>query len=275
MKQRILSHITLIIFLLSIGMQIKAATTTPQPTADQPLAEIPTVSDKAKQIDDLKERLATKVAELKQSQRQAIYGTIKSVSISTFTVETATKNLKIELTDDIKIFQKLNGVRTALTTDDLAKGDIVTVFGEYDATLELLKAKIVFIQSADPIRVAGKITEVNKTDYTITIITVDSKTYTIDFETITKTSVWNGKELEKGGFSKLIVGDTIHVTGTAVAKQENRVSAARITNIGADVTGTVTTPSPTIAPTEKTASPTATIKPTAKTTPTVRPTTIP
>lgn len=232
MKQRILSHIALIIFLLSIGMQIKAvATETPTPTA----------SDKAKQIDDLKERLATKVAQLKQSQRQAIYGTIKSVSVSTFTVETPTKDLKIELTDDIKIFQKIKGTRTELKIENLEKGDIVTVFGEYDATLELLKAKVVFIQSADPVRIAGKITEVNKTDYTITIITADATTYTIDFETITKTSVWNGKELEKGGFSKLIVGNTIHVTGSAAAKKENRVSAARITNLS-----------------EKTASPSAT-----------------
>jgi hypothetical protein len=243
-----MTHIALVLFLLGLGVQIAAA---PTQTPTESQTPTPTASDKTKQIDDLKERLATKVAELKQSQRQAIYGTIKSVSISTFTVETSQKDLKIELTDDIKIFQKIKGTRTALTTDDLAKGDIVTVFGEYDATLELLKAKVVFIQAIDPVRVAGKITETDKTEYTITIDFPNSKTYTIDFETTTKTSVWNGKELEKGGFSKLTVGDIIHVTGTAVAKQENRVSAARITNIS-----------------ENTASPTATIKPTAKITPT-------
>ncbi len=236
MKQRIVSHIALIIFLLTIGFQISAQT--------------PTVSDKAKQIDDLKERLATKVAELKQSQRQAIYGTIKSVSVSTFTVETATKDLKIELTDDIKIFQKIKGIRTELKIENLAKEDIVAVFGEYDATLELLKAKVVFIQAAHPVRIAGIITEVNKTDYTITIQTTDAKTYTIDFETTTKTSVWNGKELAKGGFSKLLVGNTIHVTRSTVPKKENRVSATRITNIS-----------------EKVATATATITPTASLTP--------
>lgn len=246
MKQRIISHIALIIFLLSIGIQIKAATTPTNTTSPTP-----TVSDKAKQIDDLKDRLATKVAELNQSQRQAIYGTIKSVSVSTFIVETATKDLKIELTDDIKIFQKIKGTRTALTTDDLAKGDIVTVFGDYDATLELLQAKMIFIQSTDPVRVSGTITEVNKTDYTITINTLDSKTYTIDFETTTKTSLWNGTALEKGGFSKLNVGNIIHVTGTAVAKQENRVSATRILNISPEATSPSASPSATIKPTVK------------------------
>jgi len=250
MKQRIIIHIVLIIFLLSIGMQLKAQATE---------SATPTASDKAKQIDDLKERLATKVAELKQSQRQAIYGTIKSVSVSTFTVETTIKDLKIELTDDIKIFQKIKGVRTELKIENLEKGDIVTVFGEYDATLELLKAKVVIIQSTDPLRIAGKITEVNKVDYAITINSADAKTYIIDFETSTKTSIWNGKELEKGGFSKLLVGDTIHVTGTAVAKKENRVSAVRITNLGGG-----TSPSPTLTPT-----------PITKITPTASPTTKP
>ena len=253
MKQRIFHHTALIIFLLTLGANISAA---PTGTPSESQSPSPTVSDKAKQIDDLKERLATKVAELKQSKRQAIYGTIKSVSVSTFTVETATKDLKIERTDDIKIFQKIKGVRTELKIENLEKGDIVAVFGEYDATLELLKAKIVIIQSSDPLRIAGKITEMSKSDYTITIQTTDSKTYTIDFETITKTSVWNGKELQKGGFSKLIPGDIIHVTGTAVPKKENRVSATRITNLGGG-----TLPSPTPA---TTASPSATIKPTAK-----------
>ena len=246
MKQRIATHILLFLLLLGMGFQIKAVSPEASPTA---------INDKSKQIDDLKERLATKVAELKQLQRQAFYGTIKSVSVSTFTVETGTKDLKIELTDDIKIFQKIKGTRTELKIENLEKGDIVTVFGEYDATLELLKAKVVFIQSTDPIRIAGNITEVNKTDYTVTILTADAKTYTIDFETTTKTSLWNGKELEKVGFSKLVVGDTIHVTGTAVAKQENRISAARITNLGSDTPKT--TPSekpdttPTSEPTEK------------------------
>lgn len=222
------------------------------------LSATPTASDKAKQIEDLKDRLATKVAELRQSQRMAAYGTIKSVSISTFTVETKTKDLKIELTDDIKIFQVLKGKRTELKTDNLEKGDVVTVFGEYDSTLELLKAKVVFIQGTSPLRIAGTIKEVNKTDYAITIETADKQTYTIDFETTTKTSVWNGSAQEKGGFSKFTIGDVIHVTGSAVAKKENRISAGRILTVFGQVKGATTSVTPTAG--TKTATPTATRK---------------
>lgn len=271
MKKRILSHIALVLFLANIGVRISAApTSTPEitPTPSANTTPNPTESDKTKRIDELKERLATKVAELKQSQRMAVYGTIQSVSVSTFTVETSTKNLKIELTDDIKIFQKIKGTRTELKIENLEKNDIVTVFGEYDQTLELLKAKVVFIQSASPVRVAGTITGVSKTDYTITIQTTDGKTYIIDNETTTKTSIWNGKELEKGGFSKLTVGDTIHIIGTIVPKKENRISAIRITNIGNMKNENV---NETITPKETQATTSATTTPTTKASPTAKP----
>ncbi|MFZ2024919.1 MAG: hypothetical protein WAV51_01370 [Microgenomates group bacterium] len=216
--------------------------------------------EKSQQIEDLKDRLATKVAELRQSKRMAAYGTIKSVSISTFVVETKTKDLKIELTDDLKIFQMLKGKRTELKTDNLEKGDIVTVFGEYDTTLELLQAKMVFIQSAQPLQIAGKVTTTDKEDYTITIETADNKTYTVDFETTTKTNLWNGTTLEKGGFSSFGAGDIIFVTGTAVAKKENRISATRITDIPSQVRGATTT--------SNAATQSATPKATSKVTPT-------
>lgn len=269
MNKQIASHIALIITLLAMGSRIAAA---PTPTPSDKTSPTPTVSDKSKQIEDLKDRLATKVAELRQSSRRVIYGTIKSVSVSTFSVETKTKDLKIELTDEMKIFQKIKGVRTALTSDDLAKGDIVSVFGDYDETLDLLKGKVVVIQSTDPVRISGIIKETNKSDYTITIETSDKKSYVIDFETTTKTTVWNGKELEKGGFSKLTVGDTIHVTGSTVPKKENRVSATRIVNLGTDVKGAITITTPLTSPsisaspsgTKATNAPTpkATLKPT-------------
>src|SRR5688572_27783920 len=98
------SIVVLSVLFLMIATRVAAATPTATPSAGTP-----TPTNK---IDDLKERLATKVAELRQTQRKAIYGTIKAVSVSTFTVETATNDLKIELTDDIKVFQMIKGKRT-------------------------------------------------------------------------------------------------------------------------------------------------------------------
>ena len=244
MKRLYFLIITLLFTVLTVPVYAQTATGTAT-----------TTDDKTQQIEELKDRLATKVAELRQSKRMAAYGTIKSVSISTFVVETKTKDLKIELTDDLKVFQVLKGKRTELKAENLEKGDIVTVFGEYDTTLELLQAKVVFIQGTEQTQLSGTVIETNKTDYTITMETNDKKIYTIDFETTTKTNLWNGQAVEKGGFSTFVAGDIIFVTGTNVPKKENRISATRITVIPSQVRGIATSITPT-----KTASPSAAAK---------------
>lgn len=195
-------------------------------------AQTTTHSATDKKIDDLKERLATKVAELSQTQRRAIFGTVKATSLSTTTIETTTKDVKIELTDDIQIFQIIKGKRTQLSTEDLAKGDSVSVFGEYDATLDLLKANVIFIQDDFPQRVAGTVTEVDAKAFTLTVQPIEGLKFIIDIEKSTKTSLWDGSAIAKSGFSKIAVGDTVHVIGFAVAKTENRIDADRILDLG-------------------------------------------
>ncbi|OGG35771.1 hypothetical protein A2363_03540 [Candidatus Gottesmanbacteria bacterium RIFOXYB1_FULL_47_11] len=214
-------------------------------------------------LDELKDRLASAATQLKQSQKRAIWGTVKTTSVSTITVETKTSDVKIELTDTIKVAQIIKGERTDLTTDDLAKGDTVAVFGDYDAALELLKAKVIFIQGAIPLRISGTITQSDKKNFTVTVATPEGQSYIVDIESTTKNTLWNKEDgTAKGAFSKLLVGDTVHVLGTQ-SKDKSRISAARVLDIG-NTSGATPTPTPT--PT-KTASPSATVKTTPKPTP--------
>lgn len=241
-------------FLLPLGVVTAATSATPSATAT-PI--------KNKQVEDLKERIATKVAQLSQTERRAIYGTVLTTSISTLTVETATKTMKIELTDDIKVFQMIKGKRTSLTVEDVSKNDVVSIFGTWDSAVEVLKAKVIFIHGSNEAvqRVIGTVTEAKKADYTILLNTKDGTSYTVDFETITKTNVWSKeKGLEKAGFSRLTAGDTLLVVGTEVPKKNNRISALRILDIG-NLTGvtpaevkeaTVSAAKPTAVPTKKT-----------------------
>ncbi len=258
MKQKILLILLTVSTVLPfLGIRLTSVQAQGSTTATPSASEVTPASDKSKQIEELKERIATKVAELSQMQRRAVFGTVKSVSIATATIETKTKDIKIELTDDIKVIQVLKGKRTTLTTDNLAKGDIVTVFGNYDVTLDILRAKVIFIQAPLPQHVSGLVTALDKSAYTVTIKNAEGLTYTIDIETATKTNLWDGQSMGKGGFSKIQVGDTIHVTGTA-EKQENRISADRILDLLP--LGSATRPTPTVVP--------ATPSPTPKASPT-------
>lgn len=217
----------------------------PSATAAQ---EASGTATKNRQIEDLKDRLATKVAELRQIQKRAVSGTVKSTSLTTLSVEAKTNEIKIELTDDIAVYQRLAGKRTKLTIDDVEKEDFVVVFGDYDTTLDLLKAKVIFIQAAPAERIHGVVTDIDRKNNTITIKTQEERNVIVDIERTTITNLWSKEDgTSRAGFSKIAVGDSIHVLGKPVPKKENRVSATRILDLG-NLTGSPTeapTPSPT------------------------------
>lgn len=239
-----------------------AATATPSAT--------PT-STKTRQIEDLKERLATRVAELRQTQKRAMVGIIKTVSVSTVTIETKTKDIKIELSDDIKVYQNLKGTRTKLTINDLEKDDPVIVFGDYDSTLDILTAKVIFISAAKQVRIAGTVSAIDKNDFTLSVNTHEGPTYTVDIERTTKTNAWTkGTGLEKSGFSKINVGDIVHIVGSPVANRDNRISAGRILSLAIMNDSATTTPTATTTPAatpKAAASPTGTVTGTPRSTP--------
>ncbi len=256
--------ILLTILLATLSTQVAAASTTPTTTPTK--VATPSAQTSTIKLDKLKERLATKVAELRTSEKRAIFGTVKSKSITTIVVETKTKDIKIELSDDVNVVQYLKGKRTTLALDDIEKGDNVTVYGDYDTTLELLKATFVLIQSIQPMRVSGTVEATNRGDFSLTLKGLDGQTYIIDIESTTKVTRWdNINKFTKSGFSKMNTSDAIHVIGTPVPKKENRISAIRILNLGNPIGEPAATPTPTPTPEEfLTPTPTKKTSPTPK-----------
>lgn len=204
-------------------------------------------------IENLKARLATKVAQLRSVVKRAISGPLKTISLTSATIETKTKDIKIELTDDVSVAQIIKGKRTTLTAENLDEGDNVTVFGAYDETLELLKAQYIFIENGPPPdRVAGVVADVDEEDFVLTINTPEGRSVQVDVEKATTTNKWTKEDgIEKSGFSKIEVGDTVHVRGTTNVKDANRMSASRILSLG-NITGAaatqVMTPTPSPTP---------------------------
>ena len=256
--------VSLLLTLTVLGMMPMAMVTaqTATPTATRKPTAAATESA---QMEDLKARLATKVAELRTVVKRAMYGTVKSVSVTSATIETKTKDIKIELTDDVTVTQIIAGKRTNLTVEDLEPKDNVTVFGTYDETLDLLKAQYIFIESAtQPTHISGIVADVDAEEFVLTINTAENKSLTVDIERTTKTMIWTKEAgIAKGGFSRIAVGDTVHVTATPVAKKENNYSGIRILDLG-NLSGAAPTPTTTIAPQ---ASASATPKATPRVTP--------
>jgi hypothetical protein len=257
--------------LLLLGTSIASPVYAVTPTASA------TATPKADaDLEALKERLATKVAELRDVVRRAVTGTIKTISVSSATMETKTKDMKVELADDVIVSQILGSKRTELTIDDVAKDDPVTIFGTYDATLDVLKAKVIFIESTKVIEhISGVITNLDRDEFTSTVNTKENRSVMVDIETATKTTLWTQADgIAKAGFSKVNVGDTVHIVGSPVPKKENQLSAIRILDLG-NMTGAA---SPTAVPTavaSDAATPKATAKPTPNATTKPTPTNVP
>lgn len=249
-----MKKIFLIALLLLLPSVALGATPSASPT--------PAKNDNQVKIDTLKERLATKVAELRKSSPKAVYGSVTQVSVSTLTVDTAQKAMKIELNDDIVVYQILKGKRTKLAVDDVAKNDVVTIFGDYDETLDILIAKYIFIEATTtPKRIHGFVSSVDKKTNTFVLKGIDNANYTIDVESTTKTQEWSKEAgLVKSGFSKLAVGNFVSVWGTEDSKIPDQYEAIRILIVKTGLPET--TPTSQVTPkTTITVTPKATTKP--------------
>ncbi len=260
--------VSILALILLQGSPVFAATNaTPSATPKTPQATA------SAQLEELKVRLATKVAELRSVVKRAMYGTVKTVSLTSATVETKTKDIKIELTDDVSVSQIISGKRTSLDLEKLEAKDTVTVFGTYDEALDLLKAQYIFIESTTlTTRLSGVVADVDEAEFSLTVNTSEGRSVTVDIEKTTKATSWTATGgIVKGGFSKIAVGDTVHIVGTLVPKSENRISASRILDLG-NITGAAVTATPTTSA-DQDATPSATPKATSK--PTAKPTATP
>lgn len=233
----------------------KNATPTPTPLKD--------VISKLKQIEIMKEKIATKVSEIRQGNKSGKEGTVTKIDGKTITVNTIKGEVSIPYSDDTSFFLLDKNSKKDISAQKVKAGDKVSLFGYTEENKNEFSVKYVFVQNPKTV-VYGKITDVDKDDYMLTIHDND-KDWNFDIETTTKTSQYDPvkKSLTKAGFSKFTVGQqVIVIAGSKPATESSTViyGAERIYIIGgggstsptpgtkenksAGSTGTSVTPSP-------------------------------
>lgn len=191
----------------------------------------PTISSEEKEIHALKEKIATKVAQLRKQNNKAISGKIQEIKDNTFKIITQQdEEFEIKIDSALtKFFDITTGVKKEIKLAAVEKGDYIVVTG-------MINGKIVdanFIYLDQPYLLGwGKVAEINKASYYLLVTTPEKENYTLDIETYTKEQILNIKtlEVEKAGFSKIKEGDTIHfvVKGDFKEAEPNRYSAQKI-----------------------------------------------
>lgn len=189
------------------------------------------VKDETKEIKDLKDKIATKVAELQKENQKAITGSVlsnKDGEVMLKANDDAEYEVKIDDTLT-KIYQIVGAQKKEVKFSDVKKDSYIIVTGPLiDKTVT---ANFIYLDDRFIVR-AGKITEVDSEDYFIKVTTTEKDDYILDIETTTISQMLNIKTLtpEKIGFSKIKEGDTVHfvVRKTGQEEEPNRYSASKI-----------------------------------------------
>lgn len=201
----------------------KAASRAISPTLSPTLG----VVEKLKKIEQLKEKIATKVAELRESEKGAFSGTVKKINSNQMTISTRTGDRTVTFSEDTIIYSYAKNTRAETNIKEVKEGQTIALFGYFDEKREVLSVKYIYIFNP-AVHIIGKIADIDKTNYSITVKEAKGTTL-VDIETSTKTYIL-GKEnnLLKGGFSKFNIGDVVHIQGNTNSKKENAVTADRV-----------------------------------------------
>lgn len=184
----------------------------------------------------LREKIATKVEEMRKKDQRAYAGKIQKIEDTSITIASTQGNDEKALL--IKIDETLTNIyRIAGTTSkeikksDLKKDDYVIVTGQQ--LNEGIEADSIHIDEEFIVR-TGSIIEVSKEGFFLKVVTNDKEEYTLDIQSSTRQFMYNmkTKENERTGFSKLKEGDAIHFvvskTNPGDSTEKNRYDAVRI-----------------------------------------------
>lgn len=239
--------ITTLLLTFSLTTNAYAAVSpTPAPSNSQTLNN---------QINQLKDKIASRVSQLNLVEKRGVIGTIQAVTSSQITLTTYEGNVQYVDVDEITKYSS-PGAGSSFGIADLKKGMLVRVLGIYNKESQRILARYIDTETV-PTRYSGEIVSIDKTNYQFTIMTVDKKTQKIDIETTSKIlSYTPDAGLQLYGFSKLAIGDRIIVVGYPDKKDRSLLITARLIDFldaPKDPNIAIVTPTivPTIAPTSK------------------------
>ncbi len=204
-----------------------SATTTSTPTVkqDQPSPTRTTID----KIQEIKDKVASRVAELKKEKLEAISGILKSSSESALVLTIDGVDYTVQLDEEAKVYSISSALRKSeKKLTDIEKNTHLSVVGTVDKEEKTAVGKVI-VEKIPNLSLIGTVGEVSSKDGTITVNSVDNKTFTVDIEVSTKSNAYDLKsgQLVKIGLSKIENGAKIHVYGNS-GESEERITASRI-----------------------------------------------
>lgn len=213
-----------ICYLLAVAVpKAQAVTPTPAPTTK------PTTTNEnlGEKINDLKERIASRVAQLKLVERRGIVGKVTDVANTQITILDVSNNIRFIDVDEITKFASPSAKGT-FGISDIPKGITIGVLGLYNKESRRTLARFVNTLSL-PIMLHGAVASVNSEDFSFVVTTPDKFDYIVDIEKTTRTLIYTKEAgTVKAGFAKIKEGKRVSIVGYAADKNPSRISALKV-----------------------------------------------
>lgn len=211
------------IFALSSVEGLTASDSTPTPT-DSESSKSDSLNQ---QINALKNRIASRVAQLKLVEKRGIIGRVTNVSDTQITVSDFESNKRFIDVDELTRFSSPS-VKGAFGISDVTQGTNIGVLGLYNKESRRILARFVNVLNIPKI-IHGTVTLVDSKNYTLKVSTEDNKEIAFDVETTTKTlSYSKDAGLNRSGFSKIKENERIIVIAKDDSKNKNNITASKI-----------------------------------------------
>lgn len=222
MKKQLLFVMILLLAVSSLEGKVMAATkVTPSPSPTS------TVGNLENQINNLKDRIASRVAQLNLVEKRGVLGTVTDVSETQITLTDIKGNTQFVDVDELTKFSSPHA-KSSFGISDIQKGSTLGVIGLYNKDSQRLLGRWVDVQE-NPVYLSGAILSLDKKDYNFTLATADGKNITIEVETFTKTNAYTKDDgLSKAGFSKLQEGQRVIAAGFPDKSQKDAIMASRV-----------------------------------------------
>ncbi len=227
MKKLLIIILLTILLIPSTAAPALALTASPTTQSASAAAEKSLSEKLNKQISQLKERIASRVAELNLVEKRGIIGTVTETSADKITVTDLAGKTRIIDVDEITKFSSPSA-KNSFGISDLTKGTKISILGLYNKQSQQILAR--FIDSfVTPVFLSGRIADLDKKNYTVMLISEDKKETLVDIQTFSTISSHSKEDgISKLGFSKLNIGNRIMVTGFPGKNNPTLLVASRI-----------------------------------------------
>lgn len=219
MKNGIFTIVLFLILAAGVSKAVYAATPTPATTPSQ---------GDIQQIDDLKNRIASRVAQLKLVEKRGIIGTVTDATNLQITLTDVGGNTRFVDVDEFTKFSNPNASGTSFGISDINKGTKLGVLGLYNKQSRRILARQVGVLTLPKI-LTGAVSSIDGKNFSFYIVSEDNKQTLVDVETVTKTYSYTiGATLVSAGFSKIKVNESIIVIGFPDKQNPENIIASRI-----------------------------------------------